>query len=352
MPQDQSLIRTQVAQVLIEEMFQVKAGETVAITGDSGSDRDLADAFAAAATKVGGKPLVIWTPKASQDGQAGIDDWPSEALTALLCKFDVWIEMNSTILLYSDIWETAFAKNKKLRYTILADSSAASLLRVLTGFDIKALGLFLEKVRALTVKAQTVRITSENGTDVSYDIDLNYAFDYDDGDLSMPKFGTAPGYLNVVPKTGSMNGKIVFDLLMNANVYGTDNHLEFIMKDGKIADVVGGDEANNFKKYLSSFDDENMYKISHNMFGFNPSVRELCGEVVEDERIWGGVDFGFGHTSPMDMPPNGQPAKSHFDGIVGKASIYLDDAMIVSDGEVCHPELTNLADEVLASLVR
>ena len=45
-----------------------------------------------------------------------------------------------------------------------------------------------------------VRITSKNGTDVSYDINPDYAFDFDDGDFSKPKFCTAPGYVNIVPK--------------------------------------------------------------------------------------------------------------------------------------------------------
>ncbi len=85
------------------------------------------------------------------------------------------------------------------------------------------------------------------------------------------------------------------------------------------------------------------------MFGLNPSIRKMMGEVVEDERIWGGVDFGFGHTSPMDMPPHGQVAKSHFDGIVGKVSIYLDDIQIVDDGEYIHPELKPLAVKLIGA---
>ena len=337
-----------VSKIMIQDMFQVKPGETVAITGDTGSNRDLADAFAAATYAVEGKPLLMWVPKAEHDGQAGMKDWPFEALTAALSNVDVWIEINSSVMLYSDIWENAFANNKKLRYMVLGESSVQSLVRVFTTFDIKTLGQFLSKVRDMTMKAKKVRVTSDNGTDVSYEIDLNYLFDYDDGDLSTPRFGTAPGYLNVVPKTDSMNGTIVFDLLMNANVYDNDNHIEFAMRDGNIVDVKGTEsEVKKFNEYLASFDDPNMYKISHNMFGFNPGVRSLCGEIVEDERVWGGVDFGFGHTSPMDMPPLGQPAKSHFDGVVGKTSIFLDEIQIVDDGKVCHPDLMPLAEKLV-----
>ncbi len=342
--------RALVAKVIMQDMFKVQPGESVAITADSGNDIELMNAFAATVYAVGGKPLLIWTPKAEKDGQAGMKDWPAEALTAALSNVDVWLECNSTILLYSDIWENAFKNNKKLRYLIIADSSVQSLIRTFTGYKVADLGEMLNKVRDMVLKCKTIRITSDNGTDVSYDIDLNYTFDIDDGDFSMPKFGTAPGYVNMVPKIESMNGTIVFDLLMNANVYGTDNRIEFVMKDSKIADVKGTPaEAEKFKEYLASFNDPNMYKISHNMFGLNPSIRKMRGEVVEDERVWGGVDFGFGHTSPMDMPPLGQVAKSHFDGIVGKVSIYLDDVQIVEDGVYTHPDLKPLAEKLIGA---
>ena len=343
-----SLEIAKVSKVLIEEMFQVKKGETVAITLDTGSNPQVVDALESAAFAAGGIPFVMRTPKGRGDGQMGMPDWPAAALTAALCEVDVWIELNSSILLYSDIWETAMAKNKKLRYIILADTSIPSLYRVMTGYDISKLGKLLHRVKDMAMACKKVHITSANGTDVSYETNPKYSFDIDDGDYSKPKFGTAPGYVNVVPKLGSMNGKIVFDTLMNADIANNDNQVAFIMKDGKISEVVGNKEAENFKDYLAAFDDPNMYKISHNMFGLHRRIHKLSGDVVEDERIWGGVDFGFGHTSPMDMPPNGQVAKSHFDGIVAKATIYLDDQKIVADGVVCHPDLKVLADEILA----
>ncbi len=100
-----------ISKKLIEDMFQVQPGETVAITADSGSNNEVVDALARAAYAVGGKPLILWSPRAKEDGQAGIKDQPAEALTAALCKVDVWIEANSKIILYSDIWETALRGN-------------------------------------------------------------------------------------------------------------------------------------------------------------------------------------------------------------------------------------------------
>ncbi|MEM9937091.1 MAG: aminopeptidase, partial [Bacteroidota bacterium] len=200
---------------------------------------------------------------------------------------------------------------------------------------------------SMVMQAKKIHITSSNGTDVWYETHPDYAFDIDDGDYSQPIFGTAPGYVNIVPKQGSMNGRIVFDVLMDANLEG-ENQVEFLMKEGVIIEVCGNAEAEKFSTYLAAFEDPNMYKISHNMIGLNPGVRELTGNIVEDERIWGGVDFGFGHTSPMDMPPDGQEAKSHFDGVVGKVSILLDGVEIIREGEVIHPALVPLADKLLS----
>jgi leucyl aminopeptidase (aminopeptidase T) len=341
--------RAKVAKIIMDQMFQVKPGETVAITADSGSDREIIDALAAAAYAVGGKPLVMWFPKARDNAQAGMPDWPSEALIGALSKVDVWLEAQSSFMLYSDIWETAMKQNKKLRYLIIADSKIESLVRIFASFDIQILKELLHKVKDKVALCKKVRITTKRGTDVTYEMDPSYLLDIDDGDYSMPKFGTAPGYVNVVPKTGSMNGRIIFDRLMHVEFENQDDHVEFIMKDGTIVDVVGNIKATNFKDYLAAFEDPNMYKISHNMFGLNPGVQKISGDIVEDERIWGGVDFGFGHTSSIDMPPNGQVAKSHFDGVLEKVTITFDDEIIVKDGNVCHPDLKDLADKLLTN---
>ena len=345
MTADKQIIASRFSKTLMEDMFQVKEGETVAVTVDFGSDTTIINALFVATKNAGGLPLIIQIPKAENDSQAGMKDWPSKAITAALCNVDVWIEANSIVLLYSDIWETAMKKNKKLRYLIIADSTIQSLNRVFTGFNIQRLKVLLDEVRTLAMASKSVKITSNNGTNVSYEIDLNYAFDFDDGDYSQPKFGTAPGYVNIVPKLDSMNGSIVFDHLQ----FVEGDVLEFIMKNGKIVDIKGGKSAEKFKKYLASFNDDNIYKISHNMIGLNPKVTELSYELVEDERIWGGVDFGFGHTSAMDMPPFGQEAASHFDGVVVNVNLFFDDIQIFENGQICHPKLRPLAQKLLTN---
>ena len=338
--------KDKVAKRLIE-MFQIKVGETVAITEDNGTEKGLVDALFNEIVNVGGKPLVLKFKQARDNGQAGILDWPAEALTAALSNVDVWIETNEAFLLYSDIWESAMANNKKLRFLTITGSSVESIERVFCDYKVSDMSDLLFRLKNMASSAKKVTITSDNGTNVSFDVEPKYPVDLDDGDFSKPKFMTAPGYINLVPKIGSMNGTIVFDMIMHADL-SEGSKVEFTMKDGKISDFKG-DKGYILKEYIEMFNEENMYKISHIMIGANPGVRELSYEIVEDERIWGGVDFGFGHTSPIDMPPSGQQATSHFDGVVTNSNFFFDDIQVLSNGIFSHSKIKDAAKKLISS---
>lgn len=334
-----------VAKRLIE-MFQIKQGETVAITEDNGSEPGLVDALFGEISSVGGKPLVLKFKQARDNGQAGIMDWPAEALTAALSNVDVWIETNYAFLLYSNIWEEAMAVNKKLRFLTITQSSIESLERVFCDYEVSEMSTLLYGLKDMAQEAETVTITSNNGTNITFEVEPNYPMDLDDGDFSKPKFMTAPGYLNIVPKTGTMNGTIIFDMIMHADL-SDKSTVEFIIKDGKIINFEGK-KGFLLQNYIEKFNEENMYKISHVMVGANPGVRKLSYEIVEDERIWGGIDFGFGHTSPIDMPPFGQQATSHFDGVIVDANLFFNDVQVLTNGVFTHPKIKEAAQKLIS----
>tara|TARA_B110000483_G_scaffold222689_1_gene279875 strand:+ start:4298 stop:5329 length:1032 start_codon:yes stop_codon:yes gene_type:complete len=336
--------KIKVAKRLIK-MFQIKKNEVVAITEDTNSEPGLVDALFAEVVNAGGKPLVLKFKQARDNGQAGFIDWPAKALTAALSTVDVWIETNYAFLLYSNIWETAMATNKKLRFLTITQSSTESLERIFCNYEVADMSTLLYGLKEMASTAKKVKIKATNGTNVSFDLEPNFPLDLDDGDFSKPKFMTAPGYLNIVPKTGTMHGTIVFDMIMHADL--SDNStVKFTMKDGKIIDFRGS-KGHLLKNYVDKFNEENMFKISHMMIGANPGVRELSYEIVEDERIWGGVDFGFGHTSPIDMPPLGQKATSHFDGVVEKVDLYFDGAQVIEKGVFSHHKIKGAAKKLL-----
>lgn len=342
--QDYELAR--VAKKMMEEMFRIQKGETVILTADTGTDMDIVDGFAQAAYAAGGKPMVIRIPRPRGEGQEAMPDLPAEAMTGALLKADVWLEFNSRFILYSDIWETAMKYNKKLRYLIVYDATIEQLNQIVNKMDVNLMGQLLNPIRNMLLKASRVHVTTERGTDFTFDLNPEHLVDLDDGNYHMPKFGTLPGYVNIVPKFGTMEGTIVFDELMEVGIL-TGNHVEFRMKEGKIVEFIGDQKAKTMQDFVEGFGEENMLKISHMMISLNPGVRSLTGSVVIDERIYGGIDLGFGHTSPIDAPPLGQPAKSHFDGMLEKASIWIDEVQITRAGKVVHPALATIAESLL-----
>lgn len=111
---------------------------------------------------------------------------------------------------------------------------------------------------------------------------------------------------------------------------------------GRVQKIEGGREAEEFASWLRSFDDENMFRLAHICYGFNPGAR-LTGNVLEDERVWGCTEWGLGYQSAADVPPDGIPAKSHTDGICLNSSVWIDGIQLLDRGKVVHPELEALA---------
>ena len=81
--------------------------------------------------------------------------------------------------------------------------------------------------------------------------------------------------------------------------------------------------------WLRSFDDPQMFRVAHLAYGFGPAAK-LTGDVVEDERVWGCTEWGFGNVGAIltsDIP-EGIPGASHSDGICLNCSVWLDGVQV------------------------
>jgi leucyl aminopeptidase (aminopeptidase T) len=300
MIQSETTLELRVARRVVQEMYAVKPGEIVAITADKATPPAQVEAYFQACIEVGADPVVISFKTARDSCQAGMPDWPARALIPALIAADVWLETNTASMLYSDIWEAAMAGNPRLRYNCLGGILLASIERMFCGYDIPRMERILRVIASEAARTSRVRITSANGTDVTYETDARNPIDYDSGDYSAKHFGTPPGYANIVPKVGTMTGRIHFDYIQFADL-SEGGEVTFDMQDGRIT--------------------------------------AFHGDLTENERIWGGADFGFGHTSPMDLPPDGQKASSHIDGVVCAVSMWFDDRQIMNNGEFVLEEI-------------
>lgn len=330
------------ADAVSRDWFCLKEGETLVITADTESEERVVNAMARSAFSVGAKPMVVWLPSPMGVGKAADPMLPVEALTATLCAADAWVEFNNEWLLYSTPFEVAMEKNSKLRYLCLVGMDSDMMVRTIGRVNQKALSRFMHRVADMTGAAKKMAITTPAGTDLSFEIEPKFTLSCDDGDSSTPGMHFLAGQITVIPRTGSVEGTLVFDGSIVPPCGPLDSPVSMKVEKGRVVKIEGGRQAVQFQKWLEDLNDPNMFLLAHCSYGFNPGAK-LTGNVLEDERVWGVTEWGMGYVSPMDAPPNGIDAKSHTDGICFNSSVWLDGIQIMDKGNIVHPELATLA---------
>jgi 2,5-dihydroxypyridine 5,6-dioxygenase len=303
------------ADILTRDLFKIQEGETIVITADTESDESVVNATARAAFSCGAKPMVIWLASPLGVGKAGDPMLPQDALVGALKGADAWVEFNNQWLLYSTTYDIAMKENKDLRYLCLVGMNTDMMVRCIGRIDYSALGAFLDKVSRLTVSAKEVRITTPAGMDVSFknspDATPRYALGYAD----TPGPHMMAGQIGWAIQHESINGIIVFDGSVVPPIGLLKDPITLTVNKGDISTIKGGKEAVEYEAWLKSFNDPNMLKMAHVCYGFNPGAK-LTGDIVEDERVWGCVEWGIGNMV-------WRPAASHSDGICLNASVWL-----------------------------
>ena len=326
------------ADVLVRELFKLKEDEIFVITADTESDERVVEATAAAAFTAGAKPMVIWNASPLGVGKAADPMLPSEALVGALSAADAWVEFNNEWIFYSNTYDQVLKQNKKLRYLNLCGMNVSMMVRCIGRVDLPTLGKFLARISKLTVEAEEVHITTPAGTDVTFKNVAGRKPGYSLGYADEPGVHMLGGQIFWGIQNETIDGKIVFDGSVNPPIGLLKSPIEIHVKKGDIVKIEGGADATEYETWLRSFNDENMLKMAHICYGFNPGAK-LTGDVVEDERIWGCTEWGIGHMA-------WRPASSHSDGICLNTSIWLDGKQLLDKGKSLDPELAELAKKL------
>jgi len=322
------------ADLLARELFKLKPGETFVITADTESDMRVVDATARAAFSTGAKPMVIWLASPLGVGKAADPMLPQDSLVGALKGADAWVEFNNQWLLYSTTYDIAMKENDKLRYLCLVGMNADMMVRCIGRIDYPALADFITTLSDMTVKAKELRVTTPAGTDVTFK-------NMEGATAPLRGFPDKPGSHMMAGQIGwriireSVNGKIVFDGSLVPPIGLLKEPVTLHVKDGKIVEIEGGNEAREYETWLKSFNHPNMLRMAHICFSFNPGAK-LTGDIVEDERVWGSTEWGIGNHP-------GMPAPSHSDGICLNSSVWLDGEQVLDEGKSIHPKLAELA---------
>lgn len=327
---------------LIRDIMKTKEGETVAITCDSESDWNFVLAVESAVQSIGAKPLVLKNESPPHVGRAAEPYLPLDSLVGAVSESDVWIELNEKWLLYSKVWEEAMKRNRT-RYSCLVGMTRDMARRCIGDVNVPKVLEFQSALQKITEESDSMHYTTPGGTDVRFENDSSRPV-ITEGNVSGPGEYMLIGQVDWAPVEETIEGVIAFDGSVNPpdELGLLKRPVKLEVKEGRVAKIFGSPEAKIYEKWLKSLKDENMYSLVHLSYGCNPGAK-LTGHVLEDERIWGCLEWGLGNQSEGFKARNIR-AISHSDGITLRPTLTSGNGeLIIEEGNYVHPDLLGLS---------
>lgn len=172
----------------------------------------------------------------------------------------------------------------------------------------------------------SLRITSEGGTDLMFDVHGGEWF-AERGLCDRPgDFSNLPGgEVSIAPVNAE--GVLVVDGSITPLGY-LESPLEIVIRQRRIVSIKGS-RAQELVSFLEEFGPD-AFNVAEIGIGMNPMAR-LCGTVLEDEKVLGTVHIGVGDNSHMGGKTLAKlvPVDVHIDGVVvSNPKLFADDRLV------------------------
>ena len=320
---------TKGAMKFVRDFMLIKPGENVVVNYDTLIDERVVHAVAGAIYALGATPVVIYHPTAEK-----FYDNPPAPIAGAIAQCDCWIEMAYAPFMHSDAYRVAVDKNGA-RYICATGLDAEMLTNLIGKVDIDKVIELGEYFKAKLEATKHIRVTSANGTDISGEMGGRKVRH---SGIKASKKGypvMLPGQTSWSPIEETIEGTLVFDgaIFPPEEIGGPmKNPVILTFKEGRLTKVEGeGEEARIYRDWLYGFNDPNMLRLAHWSQGFNSGVPKITGRIVEDERVFGSMEFGIG-SQGITVGGAHWNAASHTDGILLKPTIELDGVLLEKDG--------------------
>ncbi len=133
------------------------------------------------------------------------------------------------------------------------------------------------------------------------------------------------GEAYIAPVEGKSSGSLIVDGSM-AGVGRLKSPLKITVKDGYVTQIAGRQADKLVEALGPAHEARNIAELG---VGTNKSAK-LIGVVLEDEKVYGTVHVALGDNSTFGGKTR---AGIHLDGIILKPTFYLDDELIIDEGE-------------------
>ncbi|MDD5673913.1 MAG: aminopeptidase [Chitinivibrionales bacterium] len=264
--------------------------------------------------------MVVMAPR-RQNGNE-----PPPEIGELFKKFDVAVMPTSKSLSHTQARRTACAAGTRI--ATLPGITEETFLRTMDA-DWERLGVYTRKIAGRLKGAKKVRVVSEAGCDLAFEI-TGRPLKIDDGRITgRGAFGNLPaGEIYCAPLEGTAEGTIAFD---GSFAIGgiCEKPILLTVKKGRVvavADhVVKPELDETFKTYRPS-----SRTIAEFGIGAHPAAR-ITGSILEDEKVRGTIHFALGDNASMGGAVR---VPVHLDGIVKNPDVWADGELLLDKVEL------------------
>lgn len=319
------------------KLCAVEDGQTVAVLSQGHERLAYADAFLAAARRLGARAYHVRLPEPPPSGawEVGGGLAGQREVVETAKQADLLIDL--VFLLFSPEQMEIQAAGTRIA---LAVEPVELLARLFPTVELRER---VEAAQRRLAGAESLRITSEAGTDITYRLGVYPT-------ISEYGYTDEPGRWDHWPSafvfTGGaddgVDGRIVMspgDVLLPFNTY-TTTPVELTVEQGFITDIRGGLDADLLSSYIRSFDDPRGYGMSHVGWGLDPrahwhGLTQFPGGMGMELRSFeGNVMFSIG---PNNELGGANDTPCHFDIPMRGCDLLLDDEPVVRGGRVVEP---------------
>ncbi len=198
--------------------------------------------------------------------------------------------------------------------------------------DLSLVGELADYVYSKLIGKESIRIESENGTNISAEISGVFK---ENGDYASSGSGGdfPPGEVGLFIKEGSMFGRIVYDLKVRYLGRVKAGDVILTIEKDKIENI-SGSKAKEFEEILSK--DKVLAFISEISIGVNPHIKNYPSpHTIVEEKMAGTVHFGHGSNGAY-----GTRRGCHFDCVISNPTVFINGLLLMRNGKFVSDDMT------------
>ncbi len=229
---------------------------------------------------------------------------------------------------------TDIVNRRRMRHAHMVNINRQIMLEGMRA-DFQKVDRLSAKVMAMVAKASRVRARSAAGTDLVADLNPGYRWLKTSGLISPDKWGNLPGG-EIFTSPGNVNGTFVVDGVVGDYLcarFGllSATPLTLEIENNRLvkAHSANAELQDAFWRYTHT--DENSDRVGEFAIGTNIELRTLIGNILQDEKFPGiHIAFGDPYGAHTGAPWS---SSTHIDVVGTRADIWVDDELIMRDGQ-------------------